>query len=458
MLTGEFLPVEKNTGDKISAGTINLSGRVIILVEKTGEETAFSRIISIVRDAQTKKAPISRLADRIAGIFVPVVMGIALITVLIWILSTGNIAFAIKAFVSVLVIACPCALGLATPTAIMVGTGRGAEEGILIKSGEILEAVCKTDTVILDKTGTVTEGKATVGMILPANGHSESEIIRYALTCEQGSAHPLANAITAYAEQHGINTDKADTVKTIIGQGLSAHINGIEILCGNERLMVSRGIDINAFGKTDEITDTKVYIAANGEPMGLITVTDTVKKESAEAVKMLKNSGISVTVMTGDSKEAGEKAAKIINAENVLSELLPEEKAKEIEKLKASGRKTVMVGDGINDAPALAVADVGISVGAGTAAAMETADIILVKNDMRDVAKAISLSKATMKIIKQNLFWAFAYNVIGIPIAAGVLTLFGGPMLNPMISAACMSLSSVFVLSNALRLKKIKID
>lgn len=456
MLTGEFVPADKIPGDKVSAGTVNITGQIVIRVEKIGKDTAFSKIIAIVCDAQTKKAPISRLADKIAGIFVPVVMCIALLTALLWIIFSRNIELSIKAFVSVLVIACPCALGLATPTAIIVGTGRAAKAGILIKNGEILENVCKAEMVILDKTGTLTEGKATIGGIFASPEYTETDVIQYALTCEQGSLHPLANAIISYAEANGITAKYAETIEEKTGLGLSAQSSGKEILCGNEKLMASHGIDVSAFSRHKNENNTKIYVAANKILIGLITLSDIIKTESIEAVKMLKKSGVTLMVMTGDSKGAGLEIAEKINVDNVLSELLPEEKASEINKLKELGLKTIMVGDGINDAPALAVADIGIALGAGTAAAMETADIVLLKNDLRDVNKAISLSKATMKIIKQNLFWAFAYNIIGIPIAAGILTVFGGPMLNPIISAACMSLSSIFVITNALRLKKIE--
>ena len=459
MLTGESMPVGKKAGDPIYAATINKNGVIKFEATKVGADTALAQIIKLVEDAQGSKAPIAQLADVVSGIFVPVVVAIAVVSFAFWLLMGESFGFALKALISVLVIACPCALGLATPTAIMVGTGKGAENGILIKGGEALETTHRIQAIILDKTGTITEGKPEVTDIITAQ-ISEEELLRLVASAEKGSEHPLGEAIVKRAEEKGLSLFKAEGFQAITGQGIRVLIDGKNILAGNLKLMNSNNIRVDGISKEcDRLAEegkTPMYIAADGELLGIVAVADVVKKNSAKAIQKLLDMGIEVAMITGDNKKTAEAIAKQVGITRVLSEVLPQDKANEVKKIQAEGKKVAMVGDGINDAPALAQADIGIAIGSGTDVAMESADIVLMHSDLMDVPTAIQLSKSTIRNIKQNLFWAFGYNTAGIPVAAGLLHLFGGPLLNPMIAAAAMSLSSVSVVSNALRLRGFK--
>jgi len=460
MLTGESIPVEKNPGDKIIGASINKNGTIKYRATKVGKDTALSQIIRLVEEAQGSKAPIAKLADIIAGYFVPVVMALAVISGLGWYFYGETTVFALTIFISVLVIACPCALGLATPTAIMVGTGKGAEYGVLIKSGIALETAHKIQTVVLDKTGTITEGKPEVTDILTTEGMDRDILLQLAASAEKSSEHPLGEAIVKAAEKKGLQLKKIENFRAIPGQGIEVHIEGMALFLGNRKLMDEIKIGL---GDLEEISrkfaaegKTPMYTAINGKLAGIIAVADVVKESSAKAIAKLKEMGIEVVMLTGDNKMTAEAIAKQVGIDRVLSEVLPENKAEEVKRLQQEGRKVAMVGDGINDAPALAQADVGIAIGTGTDVAMESADIVLMKSDLMDVPTAIQLSKKTIRNIKQNLFWAFGYNVVGIPVAMGILHIFGGPLLNPMIAGAAMSFSSVSVVTNALRLKGFK--
>lgn len=460
MLTGESIPVEKTPGDKVYAATINVNGHILFKAEKVGKDTALAHIIKLVEDAQGAKAPIAKTADVVCGYFVPAVAAVAALAFIAWLFAGRPLEFALTAFISVLVIACPCALGLATPTAVMVGTGRGAEHGILIKSGEALETAHRINTVVVDKTGTVTEGAPEVTDIIAATGMTENALLQIAASGEKGSEHPLAKAIVRRAEKDGIAFLKAENFRAVSGLGIEVMVDGRGTIIGNRKLMEERGVGL---GELAQVSDrlagegkTPMYIAVDGRPAGVIAVADVVKKSSAKAVKALKAMGIEVAMITGDNRRTADAIAKQVGIDRVLSEVLPQDKATEIKKLQSKGRITAMVGDGINDAPALAQADAGIAIGSGADVAVESADIVLIKGDLTDVPAAIQLSKSTMRNIRQNLFWAFGYNVAGIPVAAGVLHLFGGPLLNPVIAAAAMSLSSVSVLANALRLKRFR--
>ncbi|MDR1245582.1 MAG: heavy metal translocating P-type ATPase [Clostridiales Family XIII bacterium] len=462
MLTGESMPVDKNAGSPIYAATINTTGSIRFRADKIGADTALAQIIKLVEDAQGSKAPIAALADKVSGVFVPVVCLIALAAGTAWFFGTGgDIKFALTIFISVLVIACPCALGLATPTAIMVGTGKGAENGILIKGGEALETAHKIQTVIFDKTGTITEGKPTVTDVLTADGLSADDLLQITASAERGSEHPLGQAIVAGARNRGLELLKADGFDSVTGRGIDAQIGGMRVLAGNRKLMDERGISFASLERdSDRLADegkTPMYVAGDGRPMGIVAVADVMKVSGRAAVESLHKMGIEVAMITGDNKKTAAAIAGQVGIDRVLAEVLPQDKVSEVKKLQDEGRKVAMVGDGINDAPALAQADVGIAVGSGTDVAMESADIVLMRSDPADVSAAIRLSKSTIRNIKQNLFWAFGYNVIGIPIAAGMLhLLWGGPLLNPIFAAAAMSFSSVSVLTNALRLKRFK--
>ena len=461
MLTGESLPVEKNVGSEVIGGSVNQNGALYVKVTRTGEDTTLARIIRFVEDAQGKKAPISKTADKVAGVFVPTVIGIAVLAAVAWAIAGQPFAFVLRVFTSVLVIACPCALGLATPTAIMVGTGLGAKHGTLIRSGEILEVTHSVDTVVLDKTGTVTEGAPAVTEIIPYNC-DETALLKTAAAIEAASAHPLAAAITAYAAQKGLaGPEKPELFENLSGRGVSARLDGRTVLAGNLRLLEERGVDASPLLDTAERLSaqgqTPMFFAEGGKLLGLISVADPVKETSAAAIKQMHEQGIRVVLLTGDNRAAAEHIGSLVGVDEVIAEVLPEEKAGVIQKLQDQGRKVMMVGDGINDAPALTAATVGCAIGSGSDIAIESADIVLMRSDLQDVPRALRLSALTLRDIKQNLFWAFCYNTIGIPIAAGVLYLFGGPLLSPMFAGAAMSLSSVCVVSNALRLGRAKL-
>lgn len=461
MLTGESIPVEKNIGDNIIGASINKNGSIKYKATKVGKDTALAQIIKLVEDAQGSKAPIAKMADVISGYFVPIVIGLAILSGLGWYFIGGESStFSLTIFIAVLVIACPCALGLATPTAIMVGTGKGAENGVLIKSGSALETAHKIQTIVFDKTGTITEGKPKVTDIVVLDGISQDELLILTASAEKGSEHPLGEAIVRAAEEKNVVFKKNESFKAIPGHGIEVGIEGKTILAGNRKLMIDRNISLkdleSASDRLAEEGKTPMYVAVDEKIAGIIAVADTVKENSKRAIERLHEMGIQVAMITGDNRRTAEAIAKQVNIDIVLAEVLPEDKANEVKKLQAEGKKVAMVGDGINDAPALAQADVGIAIGSGTDVAMESADIVLMRSDLMDVPTAIQLSKSTIKNIKQNLFWAFGYNTLGIPVAMGLLHLFGGPLLNPMIAGAAMSLSSVSVLTNALRLKNFK--
>lgn len=458
MLTGESLPVEKTVGDSVTGASINKTGAFTYRVTRVGQDTMLSQIVRMVQDAQGSKAPIAKLADIISGYFVPIVMVLALVSGLFWYFVMGQpLDFALTIFISVLIIACPCALGLATPTAIMVGTGNGAQKGILIKSGTALEGIHHADAVLLDKTGTITEGQPTVTDFVLANGQDEAQLLSWIAAAESASEHPLGEAIVRYAtEVKGLELPSVDHFNSITGQGIEATINNHTIKIGNKRLMANLPEDTSLMQAADRLADeakTPMFIAVDGQLAGVISVSDPVKSESAEAIKHLQEMGLEVIMLTGDNRKTAEKIGELVGVSRVMSEVLPEDKADMVKELQAEGKHVIMVGDGINDAPALAQADIGMAIGSGTDIAIESADTVLMKNQLTDVVEAIDLSHATIRNIKQNLFWAFGYNVIGIPIAMGVLYLFGGPLLSPMFAAVAMSLSSVSVLLNALRLK-----
>ena len=462
MLTGESMPVDKKVGDSVFAATINKNGLIRFRATKVGDNTALAQIIKLIEDAQQSKAPIAQMADIVSGYFVPTVFVIAIASFALWMLSGETLSFSLTIFVSVLVIACPCALGLATPTAIMVGTGKGAENGILIKGGEALETTHKINTIIFDKTGTITEGKPTVTDIITTGIMDSDSLLQITASAEKGSEHPLGDAIVKSAEDKGLELYPIEHFESITGQGINATIQGKQLLIGNIRLMQEMNIAVEAVLKDADTLaaqgKTPMYIALDSKLAGIIAVADVVKPGSAKAVKKLMEMGIEVAMITGDNRRTAEAIAKQVGITRVLSEVLPQDKSGEVKKLQQEGRRVAMVGDGINDAPALVQSDIGIAIGSGTDVAMESADIVLMHSDLMDVVTAIQLSKSTIRNIKQNLFWAFAYNVAGIPLAAGVLHIFGGPLLNPIFAAAAMSLSSVSVLSNALRLRRFKVS
>lgn len=458
MLTGESLPVEKTVGDSVTGASINKTGAFTYQVTKIGQDTMLSQIVRMVQEAQGTKAPIAKMADVISGYFVPIVMGLAIVSGLFWYFVMGQpIEFALTIFISILIIACPCALGLATPTAIMVGTGNGAQKGILIKSGTALEGIHHANAVLLDKTGTITEGQPTVTDFVLADGQDDAQLLAWIAAAESASEHPLGEAIVRYAtEEKGLTLPEVDYFNSITGQGIEAKIDTHTIKIGNQRLMADLPENKELMLAADRLANeakTPMFIAVDDQLAGVISVSDPVKSESAAAIKQMQKMGLEVIMITGDNRKTAEKIGELVGVSRVMSEVLPEDKADMVKKLQAEGKHVIMVGDGINDAPALAQADIGMAIGSGTDIAIESADTVLMKNQLTDVVEAINLSHATIRNIKQNLFWAFGYNVIGIPIAMGVLHLFGGPLLSPMFAAVAMSLSSVSVLLNALRLR-----
>ncbi|AYW50106.1 Cu(2+)-exporting ATPase [Tetragenococcus halophilus] len=461
MITGESIPIEKQVGDKVVGASINKNGSFYFKATKVGKDTTLSQIIKLVEDAQGSKAPIAKLADKVSGVFVPIVIALAVLSGLAWfLLGQESWVFALTITISVLVIACPCALGLATPTAIMVGTGKGAENGVLIKSGDALEGTQKVQTIVFDKTGTITEGKPIVTDIINYNGYDEEAVLTLAASAETGSEHPLGEAIVESAKDRGVTLQTVKDFQSIPGHGIQVAVEGQTVLLGNKKLITENNIDtLDAQEVSDRLANegkTPMFIAAGGQLIGIVAVADTIKENSIAAIDKLHHMGLQVAMITGDNKRTAEAIAKQVGIDRVFSEVLPEDKANEVEKLQNEGLHVAMVGDGINDAPALAQANVGVAIGSGTDVAIESADIVLMRSDLMDVPTAVELSRATIKNIKQNLFWAFAYNTIGIPIAMGILYLFGGPLLNPMFAGAAMSLSSVSVLLNALRLKGFK--
>lgn len=459
-ITGESIPVEKVKGDKVTGATVVQSGYFKMRAEKVGGDTALAKIIQLVEDASASKAPIAKLADKVSGVFVPVVMTIALAATIVWLALGYPFSFALSIGISVLVISCPCALGLATPTAIMVGTGKGAENYVLIKSAQSLEIAHEADVVVLDKTGTVTEGKPRVTEVRVCDGVDKKSLIQLAAAIESKSEHPLAKAIIEYNSDCG--NYRIDNFKQSVGRGLIGSADGEEVLAGNLLMMREYGIDISVLEKVGESLSedgqTPLYFAKNRKLLGLIAVMDTVKENAKKAVYDIQNMGIDVVMLTGDNEKTANAVGRQVGVSRVIAEVLPEDKEKEVRKIQSGGKKVIMVGDGINDAPALTRADVGMAIGAGTDVAIEAADVVLMRSDLKDVVYAIKLSKAVIKNVKQNLFWAFFYNSIGIPVAAGVFYTAFGLKLNPMIGAAAMSLSSVFVVSNALRLKFFKTE
>ena len=461
MLTGESIPVSKSVGDEVIGASLNKTGSFILKATKIGKDTALSQIIQLVEQAQGSKAPIAKLADKVSGVFVPIVIVLALVSGLAWyFLGQESWVFALTITISVLVIACPCALGLATPTAIMVGTGKGAENGILLKSGEALEEANHVNMVVFDKTGTITNGTPVVTDVVTADSTDADALIRLAASLEVASEHPLGEAIVAKAKEQGATFDEVTNFEAIPGFGIKGHVGETLVFLGNEKWMRENGLVDEAMNeKANRFAEqgkTPLYIGYNDAVQGLIVVADTVKESSARAIQTLHEMGIQVAMMTGDHERTAQAIAAEVGIDRVFSEVLPQDKANYVSKLQEEGYIVAMVGDGINDAPALAQAQVGIAIGTGTDVAIESADAVLMKSDLMDVPAMLKLSRATIRNIKENLFWAFAYNVIGIPFAMGVLHLFGGPLLNPMIAGATMSFSSVSVVLNALRLKRWK--
>jgi len=461
MLTGESIPVSKSVGDEVIGASLNKTGSFILKATKIGKDTALSQIIQLVEQAQGSKAPIAKLADKVSGVFVPIVIVLALVSGLAWyFLGQESWVFALTITISVLVIACPCALGIATPTAIMVGTGKGAENGILLKSGEALEEANHVNMVVFDKTGTITNGTPVVTDVVTAENTDADALVRLAASLEVASEHPLGEAIVAKAKEQGATFDEVTNFEAIPGFGIKGHVGETLVFLGNEKWMRENGLVDEAMNeKANRFAEqgkTPLYIGYNDAVQGLIVVADTVKESSARAIQTLHEMGIQVAMMTGDHERTAQAIAAEVGIDRVFSEVLPQDKANYVSKLQEEGYIVAMVGDGINDAPALAQAQVGIAIGTGTDVAIESADAVLMKSDLMDVPAMLKLSRATIRNIKENLFWAFAYNVIGIPFAMGVLHLFGGPLLNPMIAGAAMSFSSVSVVLNALRLKRWK--
>ena len=463
MMTGESVPIEKKVGDTITSATINQNGSIDYQATRVGSDTTLAQIVRLVEEAQGSKAPIAALADKISLYFVPIVLSLATLSSLGWYFLAGeSLSFSLSIFIAVLVIACPCALGLATPTAIMVGTGKGAENGILIKSGQALEAAYQLDTIVLDKTGTITVGKPSLTDLLPLAAFNRSDLLQLIASAEQHSEHPLAQAILEAAEEEGLDLLPVSHFEAIVGRGLAAQVEGRHLLVGNESLMKEKNIDSSAFQEQllelSQEGKTAMFVAVDGQLAGILAVADEMKSSSLSAVQELQSMGLEVIMLTGDREETATAIAQKAGIQKVIAGVLPDGKAAAIKNLQESGKKLAMVGDGINDAPALVQADVGIAIGSGADVAIESADVVLMHSDLQDVVKAIKLSQATIRNIKENLFWAFAYNTLGIPIAMGLLHLFGGPLLNPMLAGLAMSLSSVSVVANALRLGRFKVN
>lgn len=459
MLTGESLPVDKQPGDSIVGGSLNKNGLLTMRAKAVGESTALARIIKLVEDAQGQKAPIAAMADIVSSYFVPVVIVIAILSAVVWWIVGKDIDFVLTIFVTVLVIACPCALGLATPTAIMVGTGKGAENGVLFKGGEALETAHHIQAIIFDKTGTLTEGKPTLTDVIPYNMDKDI-LLRYTASAEQGSEHPLAQAIVKGATDKGIQLFPITKFMAVTGRGVDVVVDDKAVLIGNRAFMDERNVELHAIeADMDRLANegkTPMLVAINGLIKGIVAVADVVKPSSAKAVEQLKQMGIKVAMITGDNKKTAAAIGRQVGIDLILAEVLPQDKSSEVVKLQKQGYSVAMVGDGINDAPALAMADIGIAIGSGTDVAIESADVVLMKSDLMDVVTAIKLSRATIRNVKQNLFWAFIYNIAGIPLAAGVFYAFGGPLLNPIFAGAAMAFSSVSVVTNALRLRSFK--
>ena len=463
MMTGESVPIEKKVGDTITSATINQNGSIDYQATRVGSDTTLAQIVRLVEEAQGSKAPIAALADKISLYFVPIVLSLATLSALGWYFLAGeSLSFSLSIFVAVLVIACPCALGLATPTAIMVGTGKGAENGILIKSGQALEAAYQLDTIVLDKTGTITVGKPSLTDLVPLGAFNRSDLLQLIASAEQHSEHPLAQAILEAAEEEGLDLLPVSHFEAMVGRGLSAQVEGKQLLVGNESLMKEKNIDSSVFQEQllelSQEGKTAMFVAVDGWLAGILAVADEMKSSSLSAVQKLQSMGLEVIMLTGDREETATAIAQKAGIQKVIAGVLPDGKATAIKNLQEAGKRLAMVGDGINDAPALVQAAVGIAIGSGADVAIESADVVLMHSDLQDVVKAIKLSQATIRNIKENLFWAFAYNTLGIPIAMGLLHLFGGPLLNPMLAGLAMSLSSVSVVANALRLGRFKMN
>ena len=463
MMTGESVPIEKKVGDTITSATINQNGSIDYQATRVGSDTTLAQIVRLVEEAQGSKAPIAALADKISLYFVPIVLSLATLSALGWYFLAGeSLSFSLSIFIAVLVIACPCALGLATPTAIMVGTGKGAENGILIKSGQALEAAYQLDTIVLDKTGTITVGKPSLTDLLPLSAFNRSDLLQLIASAEQHSEHPLAQAILEAAEEEGLDLLPVSHFEAMVGRGLSAQVEGKQLLVGNESLMKEKNIDSSVFQEQllelSQEGKTAMFVAVDGWLAGILAVADEMKSSSLSAVQKLQSMGLEVIMLTGDREETATAIAQKAGIQKVIAGVLPDGKATAIKNLQEAGKRLAMVGDGINDAPALVQAAVGIAIGSGADVAIESADVVLMHSDLQDVVKAIKLSQATIRNIKENLFWAFAYNTLGIPIAMGLLHLFGGPLLNPMLAGLAMSLSSVSVVANALRLGRFKMN
>ncbi|HYG11120.1 MAG TPA: heavy metal translocating P-type ATPase [Pyrinomonadaceae bacterium] len=464
MLTGESMPVEKSAGAEVIGATINGTGSFKFRATKIGRETVLQQIVRMVEQAQGQRAPIARLADVVSGYFTPIVICIAIAAFVVWFIAApveSRLSYALVSFVSVLIIACPCALGLATPTAVMVGTGRGAEHGILVKGGEALETAHRLTTIVLDKTGTITKGQPAVTDVLAAGGFEEDELLRLAASAERGSEHPLGEAIVRRAQERGLALANATAFNARAGHGIEAEVEGRRVLLGNLRLMTERGVELADLPERaavlTEAGRTAVYVAVDGVAAGALAVADEIKADSKAAVGALQQLGLEVVMLTGDNRRTAEAVAREVGIERVLAEVLPEGKAAEVRKLQAEGRRVAMVGDGINDAPALAAADTGIAIGTGTDVAIEASDITLIRGSLHGVVTAIALSRQTIKVIRQNLFWAFVYNTLGIPLAAGALYPFTGWLLSPVVASAAMALSSVSVVANSLRLRRFRL-